>query len=282
MNDTRLESFRRVLAAALGTPYYRPLLEAASLGSLEYIRRLTSVPEGLERLPPLEAPAYLSRPAWFKSASAGRSAPPVWRSPQAPSARTAVLMEGFCCRGNARLFPNGLGRRLAWYRPEVVAGPLTKIRKLGRALESGELRIGPLSRAVFVILRPHEQPLNDEDREQLWRQFQVPIYEHLVGYAEELLAWECEAREGLHLCSETAIFEILPAQQCNWLLVTSLANLAYPMLRFIMAREGTIVGGLCPCGQSGERLITATAPMARRRDSRRAAADWERAAAVLS
>ncbi len=282
MNTTRTESFRQVLAAALGTRYYRALLEAASLGSLEQIRRLASIAVGLECLPPLDPGDYLSRPAWFQNSAVRRTTPLAWRFSQAPSARTAMLMEGLHGRGSARLFPDGLGRMLAWCGAEAIAGPLGRICKLGRALESGELRMRPLSRAVIVFVRPHEQPLSDDDREQLWRQFQVPIYEHLLGYAGELLAWECEAHEGLHVCSETAIFENRAAGQANLILATSLVNLAYPMLRLVMEREGWIIEGLCPCGQSGERLISPCVGTVRHRASRDSRLEREHAAAMLS
>jgi hypothetical protein len=46
-----LENLKRVLIAALETPYYRGALARAGFGTARAIRRLTSVEEGLEPLP---------------------------------------------------------------------------------------------------------------------------------------------------------------------------------------------------------------------------------------
>jgi hypothetical protein len=39
--------------------------------------------------------------------------------------------------------------------------------------------------------------LSDGERDELWRLFQVPIYA-LVRCDDRVVAWECEAQNGLH------------------------------------------------------------------------------------
>jgi len=50
-----------------------------------------------------------------------------------------------------------------------------------------------------VFTRPRESRLTGEHHEQLWKWFSLPAFEQVRGASDELLAYECEAREGFHL-----------------------------------------------------------------------------------
>lgn len=255
MSSARLASFRRVLAAALGTSYYRPWLEAASLHTPQQIAALSSIEQGLDRLPWLEPQVFLAHPEQFRNpaARAHRPARFVWPHGKVP--RTAVLMEGLGGRRRVRVFADGLGRKLAWFRPEVLAGPLWKLERLAALLESGALAMRPPTHAVIVLTRLDQAPLGDAERERLWAAYQVPVYEQILGFAGELLAWECEAHQGLHVAGEAAVLE----EQVRWgearLLVTSLADLARPVLRLAVGWRGRLTERLCGCGRAGQRLL---------------------------
>jgi hypothetical protein len=59
--------------------------------------------------------------------------------------------------------------------------------------------IPSLRNAVIALIRPGEPRLTEDDRERLWRAFRVPVFEQRIGRSGSLLAWECEAHDGLHI-----------------------------------------------------------------------------------
>lgn len=254
MTDSRLARLRRVLLAALNTQYYRPWLEAASLGTAGQIGVLCSIAEGLRRLPRLEASVFLADPKQFLNSQAPRQGPTVFHYPHDLRPRTAVLMEGFRAARGVRVFPNGLGSKLEQFRAEALAGPLEKLRRLGKAVEAGEISLPPLARSVIVFTRIGQPCLGEEDRETLWRVFRVPVFEQVLSFANELLAWECEAHDALHIRDEAGFFEVHEKAGRPELLLTSLTDLSFPVLRLATGLNATVVTGLCGCGEPGDRL----------------------------
>jgi len=257
MDSARLARFRRVLLAALGTRYYRPRLEAAALGTARDIEAVCSVEECLRRLPPLKARFFLSHPELFRNPEAKPPSPPHFYYPHERVPRIAVLGESFRSGGRVRVFADGLSWRLKWFRAEALAGPIAKLKGLAAAVSSGAVRIPPLSHAVIVLTRVDQSPLDDAERERLWSVFGVPVYQQIIGFSGELLAWECEAHQGLHLCLDNGVFENGNAEAA--LLATSLVDTARPLLRLVTRCRGTITTAPCDCGQSGARLLLETA-----------------------
>ncbi len=97
-------------------------------------------------------------------------------------------------------------------------------------------------------------------RDALWRAFELPIFEELVGTEGEVLASECEAHAGFHLHTASAIFEGCYGE----LVVTSLVALRYPAVRLRTGWVGAISHCMCPCGEAVTRFapvsIAAVAP----------------------
>ncbi len=118
---------------------------------------------------------------------------------QAP--RTAVLVPWFrspwsvpfLTHQSVRVFPEGWGVEAARHEPAAIAGTGEQLRALM------PWRIPSLTHAVIVLARPRGRRLSDLDRDRLWRAFHVPVFEQVVGKAGELLAFECEAHDGLHV-----------------------------------------------------------------------------------
>jgi hypothetical protein len=82
-------------------------------------------------------------------------------------------------------------------------------------------------RAVFVLQNVGEILLTDAQRDELWEEFQVPVYLLLLDAAGKVCAYECEAHQGLHLTHDaTAPHRIPPATEVS----------------------------LCGCGRPGPRL----------------------------
>jgi hypothetical protein len=56
-----------------------------------------------------------------------------------------------------------------------------------------------VKRAVFVTLRESEPLPSDSDRDVLWKMFEVPAFAMLLDRKGRVLAYECEAQNGLHV-----------------------------------------------------------------------------------
>jgi hypothetical protein len=53
--------------------------------------------------------------------------------------------------------------------------------------------------AVVILTREGYRCLTDADRDALWRAYRVPVFEQVITPEGRLVAWECEAHEGMHL-----------------------------------------------------------------------------------
>src|SRR6202050_2317838 len=90
----------------------------------------------------------------------------------------------------------------------------------------------------------------------------VPIFEQCLAPDGSLLAWECEAHDGLHTVEENEIVEL---NSDSALILTSLTDHRHPAIRVITPLTASFQEGTCGCGQSGPR-ITGLATRSPRRD----------------
>jgi hypothetical protein len=74
---------------------------------------------------------------------------------------------------------------------------LAQVLEVARRIEAGELRL-TVDHSITVFVSLYTGRLGEEIRDFLWRVFQVPVFEQFRGPSLELLAWECEAHDGLH------------------------------------------------------------------------------------
>ncbi len=58
------------------------------------------------------------------------------------------------------------------------------------------------NRAVYALQSPDNPFLSDYQRDALWERFQVPIYVLLLDAGKRVVAFECEAQEGLHVAAD--------------------------------------------------------------------------------
>lgn len=86
----------------------------------------------------------------------------------------------------------GAAVRIREFQPAVIAGRLAPV--LGLAGSAAP------SHALVIFTGSGERRLNDRDRDALWRAYGVPVFEQVIADDGQLLAWECEAHNGLHLC----------------------------------------------------------------------------------
>lgn len=249
----RLEQFRNVLAAAWETRKYRPLLEAAGLGTKEAVAGLTCIQAGLNLLPGIALDEYRSATADFRNPAASGWKPHKLRFPLARVPRTAVLMPGFSASGRVQVFTSDWERRLRLFRPEAIAAPVAVLRALAESVRGASFALPPLEHAVIAFSRVGEDPISEADRELFWQIFQVPIFEQLLGFDGRVVARECEAHDGLHIEEDDALVEQLEGRGSE-LYLTSLTDLRYPALRVGTGLGFCLAHGACGCGRAGPRV----------------------------
>ncbi len=210
------------------------------------------VPLTLQSIPRVELDDFLSNPVEFYNwHHKPRPLRPL-DCPLGSIGRTAMLADGFEESESTRTFTCLSLEELEEYEPDSLAGPVWRLKNLAELALAGRLRLDSLRGALLAFTGLKHGCLKAEDRDLLWRAFQVPVFEQFRGYAQELLAWECEAHDGLHIHAENAIFE-LPRD--GELLLTGLACEEYSLLRIGTEMTGRLCNTPCGCGNPAQRLI---------------------------
>lgn len=119
-----------------------------------------------------------------------------------PAPRTAVLLSGFRRQSNTKAFvPTSANYRwldkLQEYEPHSIAGSLGQLLFLSSLRMAGMPKLDSVSHSLVVTFHTEQPWLTNEDRDELWSAFGVPIYEQIYC-ASGLLATECFAHDGLH------------------------------------------------------------------------------------
>ncbi len=206
----------------------------------------------LTRLPKVELLDYLKNGDRFKSDKPPRPRKRSFVHPCHNQPKTAVLAEGFRFSMRYNRIDDYRNPRLARLKPESIAAPLDTLRALARGVESGHVWIPPLTHSVVAFAGLVEGPISEEDLDLFWRVFQVPIHEQFYGFGGELLAWECEAHQGLHINSKSAVFEEGAGEE---LLVSLIGNPYQPVFRLVSGLCGSLIINPCACGLEGPRIV---------------------------
>jgi hypothetical protein len=123
----------------------------------------------------------------------------VFRYPMDPAPRTAVLaacfrQSRFRPNDPVRVFPEGWSQEVAVFAPAAIAAPRELLLGLAAAVPPPRL-----THAVIALEGRSDPLLSTAERARLWRAFRVPVFEQIIEQAGELLAFECEAHDGLHI-----------------------------------------------------------------------------------
>ena len=250
--DVRVARFKRVLRAAQRTQRYQPLLEGAGLATAEALAAVDSVEGTLQRLPAIALEEFRGSPAAFESPVVLSPSPQTFRSPLEHTPKTAILMSGFEETSGVKVMAHNWSRSLKRFGASALAAPLTVLRELATAVESGEQEIGGLKHFVIPFTGGEQGELREDDRERFWRVFQVPLFEQRLGFDGRVIAYECEAHSGLHMVPEHVALEETAGSE---LLLTSLTDLRHPTLRIGTRTSGSIQHECCDCGNAAARLI---------------------------
>lgn len=254
VSGARLRRFRAVLASAARTRYYRSWIEQAGLSEPARIAEIESAEEVLGRLPRSELSVILEDFEALRNPAGERSEPRELCYPLDTPPRIAVLFPGFRETRQVRVFADNWSRKLKRYRPHAIAGPAGVLRALSLAIRDGRIDMPPLTHAMVVFTGIEHGILRQADRDLFWRIFQVPLFEQLRGLGGELLAMECEAHHGLHICTTDSVLEMEESQSGSELVYTSLTSLEYPLVRLATGLAGDVHQAACECGETTPRL----------------------------
>jgi hypothetical protein len=72
------------------------------------------------------------------------------------------------------------------------------------------------SHPVVVLTGPRFGALSEHDRDLIWRRWGVPVFEYLTDAAGALVARECDAHEGLHICAaHSGLDAVAKVRECG-------------------------------------------------------------------
>ncbi|MFN0165953.1 MAG: hypothetical protein ACKV22_05925 [Bryobacteraceae bacterium] len=260
--DQRLGRFRRVLRAARQTLRYRGVLESAGLGCEEDLRRIRCIEEALSRVPRLEPMDMRRSVESFRNPGAEPPIPARFFFPAGAQPRTAVVLSRrkrwFEESKLISLFEPASLETIQRFQPEAIGAPTAFLIFLARMIDSGDFPSFPrLRRGVvaFSGLTPRREGpafLAATDRDLLWQVFRVPVFEQYLGFDGRLVAWECEAHDGLHVVPENSVLE---HDRTSEILFTSLTDCRTPTLRLGTRVNASIEPQRCPCGHAAPLLI---------------------------
>lgn len=92
-----------------------------------------------------------------------------------------------------RVFESGWNEQVAAFGPAALAATPVQLESLYTT------SIPSLRNAIIALILPDQPRLAEEVRDALWRAFRVPVFEQKIDESCLLLAFECEAHDGLHL-----------------------------------------------------------------------------------
>jgi hypothetical protein len=262
--DVRLARFQQVLLSAQRTRRYQPALERAGLNSPGAINRLCSIEEALQKLPCMDWAEFQGSPADFYNPAAPAPALQRLRYPTNHQIRTAVLGPRLVESASVRVFHPDWIDQIWQFKPEAIAGPVAVLMRLADAACQADAASPRVTRAIVAFTGLEHGALSDTERDRLWQVFEVPIFEQYLGADGSLLAWECEAHEGLHTVEENAIVE--PGSGSG-LILTSLTDHRYPTIRLVTSLAARLETGVCACGHPGPRLLGLSTPTAQLKQS---------------
>ncbi len=248
--NARLSRLDQLLAQASRTGHYRqPGFTLPECAPLEE----AYLPGWLEQIPRVDFHDFLSNPSEFYNWNhGGRTLQPL-ECPLGNTGRTAVLTSGFVEEPSLRAFPKHTVDELEEFEPDSLAGPASRLRALAEAIVGARLRLPSVKAAVVAFTGLKYGCLRQDDRDLFWKAFQVPVFEQFRGFGGELLAWECEAHDGLHIATDNAVFESAP--RTGELVLTCLACDEYALLRLGTEMTARLVKSECGCGIDTARLV---------------------------
>jgi hypothetical protein len=170
-----------------------------------------------------------------------------------PSIETALAQLGAFPLEQVRVRPpRNLSEPLKFSSPlPLAARPDALWDSVGCAIRELDSREKSSFRALFVRTGLDEGLLTPLDRDALWQRYGLPMFEHLIGMDGELLAFECETHDGLHIVEDNVVFQVDGGE----LLLTSLTDVIQPTIQTRLGWTARVQTEPCDCGRAGKRLV---------------------------
>jgi phenylacetate-CoA ligase len=163
-------------------------------------------------------------------------------------------MSGIKILNAFRMTPERMGEyveTINHYRPKILRGYSANLFELAQFAQEQRLAIHP-PQIVISSAGTLYAPL----RQKMESVYGCPTYNHYGSREMHNMAMECPARQGLHVSAFTHLIEVLddqgrpcpPSVEGN-LVVTSLTNLAMPLIRYRIGDRGSLSQEECRCGR---------------------------------
>jgi hypothetical protein len=240
----RLSRFRAVLRAAQEVPAYRDRFRQAGLASQEMADGVVDVEAALAALKPI---------SWSHYTSLFTTRPPSWRQrPVNRETRSALLVPYAEARSGAGNLKD-TGAENDVYSDAGIVRATADLFRLFRSLDSSSAGNPPARPDVAVVVFSGMDAgvLTEEQRDQIWDYYQVPLFEQLVGTDGQVIAKECEVHSGLHISPAAAVLECVDGE----IVMTSLTDTEHPAIRVWSGLTGRIESMPCECGRVEARLL---------------------------
>ncbi len=176
------------------------------------------------------------------------------RGPWPAHVRILVVQPWFRVHGRVKVLDAVRPHLLRRCRPQALAGPVVALQQIARLALDKELGWSALDYGILAFTGIGLPPLEPAGRDLLWAAFQAPVFQQFRDETGRLLAAECEARHGLHIDTDAAVFHLSPSPHSE-LLVSPRSNPATPVALRRTGLSATISRRGCPCGRPGPLLL---------------------------
>ena len=109
---------------------------------------------------------------------------------------------------------------------------------------------------TLKAVRTVSEVLYEHQKKAMEKAFQCPVFNVYGAREFVLMASECSFHRGLHMNAENLYVEVLnsvgrpvPNGESGEIAITDLNNYAMPLIRYLIGDQGTLSGGVCPCGR---------------------------------
>lgn len=136
-------------------------------------------------------------------------------------------------------------------RPEILMGHAHSVYRLAEyCMDHG------IEGISFDGIVTSAMVLTDPERTIIEAVFHSAVFDRYGCEELSIIASECEAHQGKHICSEGLYVEDHDSStgQPQELIITDLSNYAMPMIRYQIGDYGVFADGDCPCGRGLPRL----------------------------
>jgi len=144
------------------------------------------------------------------------------------------------------------------FQPEVLITYPSFMRRLIEEQADGRLRIAP--RLVGSVA----ETLQQDVRDLVQRTWGIGVFDGFGTTETGTRGLECEYLAGIHLPEDLIVYEVVdqanrkvaPGVSGNKILITTLTNKVFPLIRYELSDIVSLAEGICPCGRPYARIAS--------------------------